>query len=114
MANVAASCNKCGERFTIHRSTIRCLEPQIDTEALLAFADAADVGLDWHEPHIKAKVHGNHLDNAFGNSVDKDPKTRRSQEFVVELVDDFDQTSIRINLASLLAEVCRLARKEAP
>lgn len=108
-SKVDATCRRCGHTFQI---TTAVLKPQIDTEALLSFMDEADVGLDWHEPNISAKVYGDHLDNACGNAVATGPKDRSRQEFVIELTDDYDKRSIRINLASLLAEMCRLARKE--
>jgi hypothetical protein len=88
-------------------------EPHIDTAALLEFAKKTHLRPDWHEPDeagVRAVIHGGHLDNACGNSV----RHRHTdyQEFVIELRNDDDDEPLRINLASLLAEVCRLARKE--
>jgi hypothetical protein len=106
---VATVCSKCEHTFKLNTEA---LKPQIDTKALLAFMDEADVGLDWHEPPVEATIYGDHLDNACGNHVTTDPKLRRHEEYVVELHDSYSGNKLRINLASLLAEVCRLARKE--
>jgi hypothetical protein len=103
------TCRNCGHTFQL---TTAAFKPQIDTKALLAFMDEACIGMDWHEPPVTAEIYGDHLDNACGNAVRKDPKERRRQEFVIELYDSYEPAKIRINLASLLAEVCRLARKE--
>lgn len=67
---------------------------------------------DMHEPDeqgLKARVVGDHLDNAFGDRVDVEQITKGFQEFVV-ILERFDGGEFRIetfNLADLIA----LARK---
>lgn len=63
---------------------------------------------DMHEPdeqEIKARVLGDHLDNAFGTSVVADASVKGYQEFVVVL--EKGNEYHKINLATLIA----LARK---
>lgn len=63
---------------------------------------------DMHEPDeqgIKARVVGDHLDNACGESVTADAVVRNYQEYVVVL--DKGGDSFKINLATLIA----IARK---
>lgn len=73
-------------------------------------AITSDCRDDMHEPDeqsLKARVIGNHLDNAFGHSVIEDFLVKGYQELVVVLEREDDGRVEVFNLASLIA----LARK---
>jgi hypothetical protein len=67
----------------------------------------ADCRPDMHEPDeqgVSVVMHGNHLDNAMGDSL----TTPEFQEYVVEIKNDVTKKSKLFNLASLIA----LARRD--
>ena len=77
-------------------------------DELSNFTDLLRPRQDWHEPDeqgIEATVHGDHLDNAFGDSLN-------FGEFVIELSNpDSDACPVIINLADLLAHYCYMSDK---
>lgn len=82
-------------------------------ETLVAFADAHRLRPDWHEPDeagVMAWLHGDHLDNAYGD--EPSPlvvgKRRYPGEYVVEVTGPHGRVSV--NLANLLADYCDLVR----
>lgn len=83
-------------------------------ETLIAFADAHKLHRDWHEPAeegVGATLHGDHLDNAYGDQPSPllVGKRRYPGEYVVEITGPHGRVSV--NLANLLADYCALVRE---
>ena len=91
-------------------------------EQFLNFVKEASPRGNWHEPDeqgISARIVGDHLDNAMGDSIysEEDRYTPEHQEFVIELsyksyeLKETPNLLIQVNLATLSADYCYMAKR---